>query len=114
MRVIGTGRKETRVLLLNRGICEAIATWCRKRPQNASTDALFLSERGNQLDQRALQYLVEKYFRAAWIKGASVHTLRHTFAISQLEAGTDVESLKELLGLREKDTIRLYLELVKK
>ena len=60
MRVLGTGRKETRILLLKREVCEALAGWLRKRPRDTSTDALFLSERGNQLDDRAFQYLIER------------------------------------------------------
>ncbi len=114
MRVLGAGHKETRVLLLKREVCQAFAGWLRKRPQTTSTDALFLSSIGNQLNQRQIQYLAEKYFRAAWIKDASIHTFRHTFAIRQLEIGTDIKSLKELLELREKDTVRLYVELMKK
>lgn len=109
LRILGTGRKETRILLLKREVCEPLAGWLRQRPQSILTNALFLSGRGNQLDQRQIQYLTEKYFHAAWIKDASVHTFRHTFAVRQLETGTDVKSLKELLGLKEKDTIRLYL-----
>jgi integrase/recombinase XerC len=109
MRILGTGRKGTRILLLKREVCEALTGWLKKRPQSISTDALFLSGRGNQLNQRQIQYLAEKYFKAAWIKDASVHTFRHTFAVRQLETGIDVKALKELLGLKEKDTIRLYL-----
>jgi site-specific recombinase XerD len=113
-RILGAGRKKTRVLLLKRDMCEALGAWLKVRTENADSDALFLSTSGDPLSTSQFQKMICKYFRAAWIKDASIHTLRHTFAVCQLEMGTDQKSLKWLLGLKEKDTIRLYGELVKK
>lgn len=112
LRILGKGRK-TRTVLLNSKACEALAAWLDVRDENDS-EAIFLSSRQRRLSSRQFQYLVGKYLAKAGIAGASVHTLRHTFATHHIEMGTDLVTVQEFLGHKSLDTTRLYIGLVKK
>jgi len=112
LRILGKGRK-TRTVLLNAKACEAMSAWLQVRPVFQG-DALFFSSRQRPLSPRQFQYLVAKYLDQAGIRGASVHTLRHTFATHHIEMGTDLVTVQEFLGHRSLDTTKLYIGLAKK
>lgn len=57
--------------------------------------------------------IVGKYLRDAGIRGASVHTLRHTFAVHTLKHGMDPEHLQRVLGQASRKTVSLYVELAR-
>ena len=75
---------------------------------------LFLSTHNRPLTTRQIQRIVAKYLERANIKGASVHSLRHTFATHHIEMGTDVKTVQEFLGHKDLNTTALYIGLVKK
>ena len=95
-RIQGKGRKN-RTVLLNYVAVEALQEWMNIRP-DVETNAVFVSNRRQALSFRQIQYGVDKYMKLAGIKGASVHTLRHTFATSHLESDTDIKTVSEFLG----------------
>lgn len=95
-RIRGKGRKE-RTVLINYLAAEALSEWLKVRPE-LETDALFVSNRGGPMSSRQIQRVVHKYLDLAGIKGASVHSLRHTFASQHLESGTDLRTISEFLG----------------
>jgi len=76
--VHGKGRKE-RTVTLNYKACKALKAWLKIRP-NVDANSLFVSKFLEPMSPRAYEYIVKKYLKEAGIKGASVHTLRHTFA----------------------------------
>lgn len=112
LRILGKGRK-TRTVLLNSKVCEAMRSWLDIR-RSAEESALFLSSRNRSLSVRQYQYLVGRYLSKADIRGASVHTLRHTFATHHIEMGTDLVTVQEFLGHKSLDTTKLYVGLVKR
>jgi integrase/recombinase XerD len=62
--------------------------------------------------QRGVQWAVSQAAKKAGIsKDVSVHTLRHTYATHLLEDGTDIMTLKDLLGHTCIDTTMVYLHI---
>ena len=62
---------------LNYKACQALVAWLKARPE-VGHSTLFVIKFNTPMSKRAVQYTVSKYLQAADIKGASVHTLRHT------------------------------------
>lgn len=108
---MGKGRKE-RVLVLNYKICEALIAWLVARPE-VETDALFVSKKHQRLSKRQIQNVVYKYLERAGIDKACVHTLRHTMATHHYAMGTDILTLKEILGHENLETTTIYITLAK-
>lgn len=103
----GKGRKERLVPLSPLLLQELRAYWRRYRP----VDWLFPGQKAGQpvcigSVQRVFHQIVR---RLGWSKKASLHTLRHSYATHQLEAGVDVVTLQRLLGHRHLQTTALYL-----
>ncbi len=75
----------------------------------AGDEYLFDNRRGGKLTERTAQLIFEKGTQAAGIsKGASFHSLRHSFATHLLENGTDVRYVQELLGHANIRTTQIY------
>jgi site-specific recombinase XerD len=74
VRVTRKGRK-TQVIPLNYKACQALHAYLKVRPE-VDHEALFVTKFKDPMSPRAIQYRVQKYFKEAGIKGASVHTLR--------------------------------------
>lgn len=73
-------------------------------------DALFLNEAGNRIDSSKAQKIKDNIFKAAGLdnKGYHIHTLRHTWATSGLNAGMSLDTIQEILGHSSLDTTRIY------
>jgi site-specific recombinase XerD len=65
------------------------------------------------LTARAIQYIVAGYMKGVYIKGASVHTLRHTMATHHVAHGTDLKTIEETLG-HASESDKDYLQLAEK
>ena len=113
LRVLGKGRKE-RIGLLGGPAREALAAYLDDgRPIlvdcRADDGALFLNARGRPLGVRGLRYRVSLLLRRAGLPaGASVHTLRHSFATHLLDGGADLRVVQELLGHASLGTTQVY------
>lgn len=76
---------------------------------------LFVDVRGRRLTVDQVKYLIERLYVRAGLRdqvpaGALVHALRHTFAVSAVEAGIDVVGLQALLGHASPETTRRYVD----
>ena len=59
---------------------------------------LLTGEIERHMEPRSLEYQFSKAMKACDIRGATFHTLRHTFATRCIEQGFDVKTLSEILG----------------
>lgn len=112
VHVFGKGRKE-RTVTLNYKACRAIKSYQAVRPKQAEGDFLFVSKFGKGLSPRAIQYAVEKYLKEANVQGASVHTLRHTFATHMVRKGTKLDVVRQALGHSSLKTTSVYVDLAR-
>ncbi len=68
---------------------------------------------GNPLSKNTLYHTIKRLYRKAKIKGANVHTTRHTFASWAIMSGIDISTLKELLGHSSINVTQIYGSLSK-
>lgn len=70
---------------------------------------LFLNNAGYKLTSRAIQRSLKLLAKLVNIaEEITPHTLRHSYAMNLLSHGASHESLKELLGLRSRETVEKY------
>jgi len=121
LRVRGKGNKE-RIVPVGRPALEALKSWLPQRQQliveraargkSATTQALFLNNRGSRLTTRSVERLVRMYGERAGITQiVTPHALRHSFATHMLEMGADLRSVQELLGHASLSTTQRYTHL---
>jgi integrase/recombinase XerD len=108
--VQGKGNKD-RYTLLSSFTLTTLREYFRKhRP------AVYLFEgkqKGKSMHTRSIEFNVELAMKQAGFKdkGFSAHTLRHSFATHLLDTGTDLHTIKELLGHSNLSTTMIYLHL---
>lgn len=112
MQIRGSGSRD-RVVVLNAKACTALEAWLSIRPV-AGTDAVLVSKRLGRLSERQIQNVVGKYLALAGIEGASVHSLRHTFAVHHLAQGTSTDIVQEVLGHESGESTKVYVPLAKR
>ena len=115
--VRGKGNKE-RVVFLGESAKKCLQRYLVLRNSrnklDRSEDALFLSQRDQQLSIRGIQYLVSSYLDKLGIyKHISPHVLRHSFATHLLNSGADIRSVQELLGHSSLATTQVYTHISK-
>ena len=114
VRVLGKGNKE-RIVPVGRKAAEALRQYLSRRrelipPGAKSFDigALYLNPRGKRLTHRSIQRIVSKYLLRGTGRRLSPHVLRHSYATHLLNAGADLNAVKELLGHVSLSTTQIY------
>ncbi|HEU0144329.1 MAG TPA: tyrosine-type recombinase/integrase, partial [Nitrososphaera sp.] len=71
------------------------------------------SKPGSMMAARSIQHCLLLALKKAGLTGKdySIHTLRHCFATHLLDSGTDIHTIKELLGHSNLSTTMVYLHL---
>ena len=78
-----------------------------------TTAPLFVRPSSQPLTTKAVEYLVQGWFRRAGVvppSGALAHSLRHTYATLIIEQGGSVPELQRLLGHSDMSTTQAYIE----
>lgn len=85
------------------------AALVRRREESA----LFVNHRGERLTRQGFWLILKSYARGAGLADdITPQTLRHSFAVHQLDQHTDLRSLQELLGHASIATTQVYAQLV--
>lgn len=114
MRVTGKGNK-MRELPIGSKALEALHTWLKVRAPltvNNEEQAIFLSQQGKRLGNRAIQIRLKLWAQEKGI-GTHLHPhmLRHSFASHMLESSSDLRAVQELLGHADISTTQIYTHL---
>jgi site-specific recombinase XerD len=113
-RVLGKGRKE-RCLPLWKQTAADLRAWVRVRGQGPPPE-LFVNARGAPLTRAGFAYVLRKHARAAapacpslQAKRVTPHTLRHSCAMTILQATGDLRKVSLWLGHADMQTTQVYL-----
>ncbi len=115
VRVMGKGGKE-RIVPVGRPARTAVAVYIARRVDLFSEETpdedrerLFLTRSGRALSPSGIQDRVSRHLRdSSDGRKLGPHTLRHSFATHMLDAGADLNAVKELLGHASLSTTQIY------
>lgn len=111
IKVVGKGSKE-RIVLYNNHTKRAMDIYLDDGYHifnKLNSGYLILNKDGNKLSERYVRNIINKLVRKAGLDiKISPHTLRHTFATDMLEEGSDLMTVKELLGHESLNTTSIY------
>ena len=115
IRVLGKGGKE-RVVPIGRSARRALQTYLNRRAELMASNLpatdrqfVFLSRSGHPLSPSGVQHRVRRFLaEATGGRTLGPHTLRHTFATHLLDAGADLNAVKEMLGHASLSTTQVY------
>ena len=114
IHVMGKGRRE-RVLPLWRVTATALLDWLKVRGE-PKTPALFPNMRGDAMTRSGFEYILDKHVRTASAKQPSLakkrispHSLRHSCAMSTLQATGDIRKVALWLGHASTQSAEVYL-----
>ena len=108
--VQGKGAKDRYTILSEAVLLELRAYYIIYKPK----EYLFNGSRpGGPMSMRNIQHLVQKALAQIGLdsKNYTVHTIRHSFATHLVDNGTDLHTVKELLGHSNLQTTMRYLHL---
>ena len=75
--------------------------------------ALIVNSHGDRLTRQGLWLIIKEYVKEAGIvTPVTPHTLRHSFAVHQLNRGADMQNVQKLLGHANITTTQMYARLV--
>jgi site-specific recombinase XerD len=111
--VQGKGAKDRFTILSQQVLLELRAYYIIYKP----VEYLFNGYRpGKPYSVRSIQHLMQKALAKTGLanKQYSIHTIRHSFATHLVDNGTDLHTIKELLGHRSLQTTMQYMHLTSK
>lgn len=110
LKVTGKRNKQ-RIIPFGEELDKALHCYMRLRDEQIvkKSDALFLTEDGEQMNRAQVRYDVKKHLSmVCTLKKRTPHVLRHTFATAMLNHDAGLESVKKLLGHESLSTTEIY------
>lgn len=111
IKVLGKGSKE-RIVIYNNHTKKALDIYLNDGYHifnKKNSGYLILNKDGDNLSERYVRNIINKLVKKAGLDiKISPHTLRHTFATDMLEEGSDLMTVKELLGHESLNTTSIY------
>jgi integrase/recombinase XerD len=105
------GKKDRQIMLSEKLLLMLRAYYKRYNPKQW----MFEGQAGEQYSTRSISKVMQAAKRKAKVyKKGSIHAIRHSFATHLLEGGTDIVSIKELLGHNSIKTTMTYTHVSKK
>lgn len=115
LQVVASKGRKSRLTILPERIRGDLLIYLKDRQDGGIAGGLvFPSNRGGRLSTRSCQKIFENSLRRTiggellLKKGASFHSLRHSFATHLLENGTDIRVVQKLLGHSSIRTTEIY------
>jgi len=99
---------------LNEAAARAIQEYMGQTPPPQTGDVLFYTKTGRPLLIRNIRSAIDKIFKSAEVKKATVNDIRNTFIVYQLRSGLKIKELADYVGHQKTITTQRYLELVTK
>ena len=107
----GKGKKDRIVMLSDKLLALLRTYYLEYKPKTW----MFEGQGNKQYAIRSVQKVLERVKEKAGVKKeGSIHALRHSFATHLMEGGTDIMSIKELLGHDSLRTTSRYTHVSKK
>jgi integrase/recombinase XerD len=106
-----------RVIPMSERATEALSDYLKRgRTAFVTKDderALFVNPHGDRLTRQGLWLIIREYVKDAGITiPVTPHTLRHSFAVHQLNNGADMQSVQRLLGHANVATTQAYARMM--
>jgi integrase/recombinase XerD len=115
LRVHGKGRKE-RAMTLWKAVGDTVRAWLAVRGEVLAPE-LFVNARGEAITRSGVAWVLRKHVKTATkkcpslaSKSVSPHVLRHTCAITTLQATRDIRKVALWLGHASMQTTEVYLQ----
>jgi len=97
---------------LNPAASAAISDYLQIRPKFENKKTLFLTKTGNPLLMRNIRFYLDRAFKKAGIKDATVNDLRNTFIAHHLAKGTSILFISQIVGHKRVSTTERYANLL--
>jgi integrase/recombinase XerD len=106
-----TKNKTQQIVPIGTTLKSVLAEYLRYRKPKYDTDYLFCTWHGEQLTEFGMVNAIARYNQRRGIEKRSIHLFRHTFARMFILNGGDIFRLQKLLGHKNLEMVRRYVEL---